>query len=228
MSKVIEVENISYAYEHNKEIFEKIHFTINKGEFVGLLGKNGSGKTTIIEMLLGFRSPDIGSIKIFNELSTSKDRAFIKSIAFISHDIQINPELKISDYFNHHQYFFKDYSKQIEEKTCESLKINSNKKIGELSTGQKKKVQIISALSSNAPLIIVDEVTAVLDPKSREEFLDLLALHNNEYNKTILLATNIVDDLKNYCQKIIFLDQNSANELPASEINKLFHIKENK
>lgn len=228
MNKIIEVNSISYAYQKNKEIFENIQFNVNVGEFVGLLGKNGSGKTSIIEMLIGFRTPDNGTIKIFNELTNSKVRQYIKSIAFISHDIQINPEIKIADFFDHHKYFFKNYSNQIEKETSEHLKIDPSKKIGELSTGQKKKVQIITALASNAPLIIVDEVTAVLDPKSREQFLDLLSIHHQTYKKTILLATNIVDDLKNHCNKIIFLDKNSAVELPVSEINNMFHLKEAK
>lgn len=226
MKKVIEVNNISYTYVKDKEIFENIHFSVTAGEFVGLLGKNGSGKTSIIEMLIGFRTPDSGTIKIFNELTNSKVRQYIKSVAFVSHDIQINPEIKIADFFDHHKYFFKSYSDQIEKETCEILKIDPAKKVGELSTGQKKKVQITTALASNAPLIIVDEVTAVLDPSSREQFLDLLTSHNQNYKKTILLATNIVDDLKNHCNKIIFLEHNAAVELPASEINNLFQFKD--
>jgi len=228
MSKAIEVSSISYSYVDKKTVFENISFQLSQGEFVGLLGKNGSGKTTIMEMLIGFRFPDHGSIKIFNELTSSKEKNYISNIAFLSHDIQINPDMVISDFFNHHAYFFENHSKEMENQLCETLKINSSKNIGDLSTGEKKKVQIISALSSNAPLIIIDEVTAVLDPKTREDFFNLLSQHNKEFNKTILLATNIVDDLQAHCQKIIFLDQKNAEEINPNEINKTFHIKDNK
>lgn len=173
-------------------------------------------------MFLGMRWPDLGLLKIFGESNKSQNRNFLKNISFLSHDINLSGEQTINDFLKFHSYFFPKYSKEIESKLLNFFELNRNNKIGAHSTGQQRKIQIVAALSAQTELIIIDEITAVLDPLSRKKFFKLLDEHNKLYKKTILLATNVVDDLE-LCSDKIFLIKNGECSIHGPQnITRLF------
>lgn len=195
---------------------------IQEGEFWGVLGKNGAGKTSLIEVLIGFRWTDTGDLKIFGESIRNTKRDYLKNVSFLSHDVHLAGEQKIRDFLKFHAFFYSNYSLEIEKELLDYFSIDSDKKISTLSTGQQKKIQIIAALSSNTKLIIIDEVTAVLDPEARARLYIKLHEHSKKMKKTIILATNLLEDLEIYADKILYVSDKTASIHLSHEMKEVF------
>jgi len=213
---------VSYAYDYENPVFKDVNFEINEGEFWGILGKNGAGKTSLVEVLLGLRWTDTGDVKILGKSNRTRDKDYLKNISFLSHDIQLPGSLKISEFLNFHSFFYENYSKEIEADLLNYFSIDKDKKIGTLSTGQQRKIQIIAGLAANTKLIIIDEITAVLDPESRARLYIKLHDHSKQMNKTILLATNLIEDLEIYADKILHVSDSTTEVLSSKDLNGMF------
>lgn len=219
--KIIEAINLSYAYDLVNPVFKDINFEIHEGEFWGVLGKNGAGKTSLIEILVGFRWTDTGDLKIFEQSVRNSSQEYLENVSFLSHDVQIAGGQKIQDFFNFHSFFYKNYSIEIEKELVEYFGIDPDKEVRILSTGQQKKIQIIAALSSNTKLIIIDEITAVLDPETRSRLFVKLQDHARKMKKTIVLATNLLEDLEVYADKFLYVSNSTTSVCNLNEIQNL-------
>ena len=124
---------------------------------------------------------------------------------------------------DYYSYFYPNYSKSIEEKLLVDLEINPNQKFGSLSTGQKVKAVLCAGFAAKVSLYLFDEVTAVLDPKSRRYFFRFLNEFRNVHDCSIFLATNIAEDLEQCMDKVIFIDDKHKVLIKdVEEIDRLF------
>ncbi len=226
MDSSLRLENLYYRVPYGESILEGVSFELAPGEILGVLGKNGSGKTTLIDLILGSRNPTSGTISVLGHDPHSPDRIHIGRIAYLSHDIGLKGNLTISQFLNFHASFYPSYNLSEQQKICEFLKIDPSCKIGALSTGQQKKIQIVAGLSAMPELVIVDEITAVLDLSARGEFFELLLDYRKRYQTSVLLATNIAEDLIGVADRVIFISDKTAQEHPTSHINSIFGVGE--
>lgn len=223
---LIKVENVNYKIPNGQLVYENLNFKLELGEFIGVLGKNGAGKTTLIDLLMGFRPVTSGNIKVLGENPMSFHRRNKQNITVLSHDIQIQKSHSVQNFLDFNAFFYDRYEKKKEIELLEYFSINPNLKIGSLSTGQRVKAQIISAISARPKLLLMDEVTAVLDPESRKQFFVLMKEIKKQNNCSLLLATNIAEDLNGVVDNVLFIDNKHANIYPVKEIEHLFNLKE--
>jgi ABC-2 type transport system ATP-binding protein len=135
----------------------------------------------------------------------------------------IPSHISVKEMFNFYEYFYPNYSREIERKLLELFEIDKSKKFGALSTGQKIKGMLCAAFSSQTDLYLFDEVTAVLDPKSRRNFFKFLKWFKEKHCCSILLATNIAEDLTNSVEKVIFIDDDHKVKIkPIDQLDRLF------
>lgn len=224
MNKLISIENLNYTIPYGADILKNISFSVSEGEFLGVLGRNGVGKTTLIDIILGIRACTSGSIKILGEDPMNADRAHLSSICFLSQDSVLKGSLTVEQYLKFYASLYPTYSVEQEGKLLRYFSLEKKIQIGALSTGQKKKVQAVGALSTFPKLILIDEITAVLDPETRDQLFKIL-LHLKEQNGlSIVLATNIAEDLINRADRVLFIDKGEAAVHAPSEIFKLFQV----
>lgn len=223
---ILKLDSVTYQIPNGHIVYEDLSFEIELGEFIGILGKNGAGKTTLIDLLMGYRPISKGVIEVLGENPMSFYRRNKQGIVVLSHDIQIQKSFSVRNYLDFNSFFYDNYDKEREKELLSYFDINQEAKIGSLSTGQRVKAQIISALSSRPKLLLMDEVTAVLDPESRMHFLKLIKQMHKEKNCSLLIATNIAEDLYGVVDKVLFIDHNHAEVHPVEEIEKLFKLKE--
>lgn len=197
---------------------------INEGEFWGILGRNGAGKSTLIDLILGIKFPTSGQITILGRDPNNKLGNHLDDVVFLSQDINLKGDSTVEDFLSFHSEFYSKYSKKIESDMLDYFQLNKDSKIGALSTGQQKKVQIIAGFSSDTKIIIIDEITAVLDPETRHHFFQKLQDLNRKYKKTVLLATNIAEDLTRVADKVLYINNYHGEVVDPTEINNLFNL----
>lgn len=224
MKTLIKAENLSYSIPYDAKILDKINFNLQEGMFLGVLGRNGVGKTTLMDLLLGFRPSSSGVIEVLGENPLSLERKNLNAICFLSQDVVLKGSISIAEYLKFYSSFYPKYSTKEERKLLDLFSLKPEEQIGSLSTGQQKKVQIIGALSTLPKIVLVDEITAVLDPETRNQFFTALNRHKLDYGLGIILATNIAEDLISRADEVLFIDHAKGSLRKPSEILNLFHI----
>lgn len=224
MTKLISIENLSYTVPYGDTILKDVNFDVIAGEFIGILGHNGSGKTTLLDIILGGKKPSSGKISVLDENPHSINRIKKNEIVFLSQDVSIKGDLRISDFLKFHSAFYPKYSKEEADRLLEVFELTKEMKIGALSTGQQKKVQVVANFASNPKLIIIDEITAVMDPETRDTFFKELLALKIEKNVSVLLATNLAEDLMQRADRVLFIEDKLATLHDPSTILNLFNI----
>lgn len=224
MTKLINVENLNYTIPYGAQILKDISFSLSEGEFLGVLGRNGVGKTTLMDLLLGFRPVTSGVLEVLGEDPMSFDRKELASVCFLSQDSTLKGNLSIAQYLKFYSSLYENYSKTEEKFLLDFFSLAEEDQIGGLSTGQQKKVQAIGALSAQPKIILIDEITAVLDPETRSQLFKVLNLLRKKNNLGIILATNIAEDLIERADRILFIEKGQGSMKKPSEILNLFNV----
>lgn len=203
---MLELKHIYKDYYDFEFELKDISFTLDEGYVMGLIGPNGSGKTTIINLIMNLIFPTSGQIKIFDLENTPANNVKIKdNIGFIF-DKNILPEnFTLSKMEAIHKVVFSNFDQEYFNELVKRLNISKDKKFRDLSKGQNMKVQIALALSHNAKLIIMDEPTAGLDPIIRRETLKILREYRDKTNCSILYSTHLTEDLEEFADYLTFI-----------------------
>ncbi|MGL4740095.1 MAG: ABC transporter ATP-binding protein [Sarcina sp.] len=203
MSSAISVENLTKTYNGNRGI-NNITFEVKSGEIVGFIGPNGAGKSTTIKILLNMLFKDKGLAKVLN-LDCEEDSKLIKEkIGYVPSEVNFYESVKVGDIINYSKSFYSNVDQQRVDKICEILEVDKNKRMKELSLGNKKKVAIVQALVEKPKLIILDEPTNGLDPLIQKKLFDIL-LEEKKLGTTIFLSSHNLTEIQNYCDKVIII-----------------------
>ena len=222
---MIFAKNLNYAIPFGESILDDVSFELEKGQFLGVLGHNGSGKTTLLDLIMGFRGKTKGELLVLGEDPHALSRMNKKEVIFLSQDVGIKGNISIGQFLRFQSLFYPNYSQEDEKELLIKFELDNEAKVGSLSLGQQKKLQIVFAFAARPRLILIDEITAVLDPKARELFFHELMLIREKYEVGIILATNIAEDLVNRADNVLFIWEKKAKIHTAKEILHLFQIK---
>jgi len=224
MSYLVEVKDLKKNYS-SKEAVKNISFNIEENEILGLLGPNGSGKTTTIGMLLGLLKPSAGEIKIDN-MHFEKNRIEILSkINFISPYIELPKKLTVKQNLIVYGklYNIKNLEERIEYLT-EKLRLSEllDRITGELSSGQKNRASLAKALINKPKVLLLDEPTASLDPEIGDFIRSFLETYKQENKISILLASHNMNEVSRLCKSVLMMKNGIIIDkgTPESLINK--------
>ncbi len=200
---LIEIKNLTKDYGNNQGIFN-INLNIEKGEMVGFVGTNGSGKTTTIRNIMGFIKPTSGEVKV-NGLSSYEHASEIsKLIGYVPGEIAF-PDLPNGiDFLKCQAEFLNLKNMDYANELIERLQLDPRANLKRMSKGMKQKTALVAALMNDAPIIILDEPTTGLDPLMRDTFLDII---KNEHSKgkTIFMSSHMFEELETTCDKVALI-----------------------
>jgi len=182
-------------------------FEIPEGCVCGLVGRNGAGKTTVINMLLGLIKPDAGQITIDGMDYENNEKDIRKLFGFVLVDELFMQHLSPEENGDHFGSFYEAYDKEEYRRCLERFNISGRKHFKELSRGQKLKCQFAFALSVNPKYLVLDEPTANFDPEFREDFWKIVQQFTSNGINSVLLATHLTDDLDRMADMLIFMDE---------------------
>lgn len=200
---MIKLNNVIKRYD---DFCLECSMEVPTGQITGLIGRNGAGKSTAFKSILGLIRPDGGTIEVLgkniNEF-TAKDK---EQIGVVLSDAGFSGYLTIKDLIPMLNAMYTDFSKEKFTEDCNKMQLPLNKKIKEFSTGMKRKLQILAAISHNARLLILDEPTAGLDVVARDELLDLLRGYAENGERSIVISSHISSDLEGLCDDIYMIE----------------------
>ncbi len=214
--KAIEISNLTKSYGKKRGV-KNISLTVKEGDIFGFLGPNGAGKSTTIRSMLGLIRFQEGQIKLLQRDAVKNRREVLSQIGYMPSEAMFYPTMKVKDVIA----FAAEASSagwaavgagtagsagerrrdctEESERICELLKVDREKKIEELSLGNRKKVSIVCAMQHKPKLLILDEPTSGLDPLMQEAFFKLILEYNSQ-GTTCFLSSHVISEVKRYCR----------------------------
>ncbi|MDQ2906985.1 MAG: ABC transporter ATP-binding protein [Ktedonobacteraceae bacterium] len=205
MSNVVEVRQLTKSYR-NVTAVDQVSFSIEANKIYGLLGRNGAGKTTIMQIITAQLFASSGEVKVFGEAPYENSRV-LSQVCFVK-DSQTYPKyFRVLDVLEQAAFFFPHWDREYAFALSEAFQLPLQRKMKALSRGMLSAAGIIVGLASRAPLTIFDEPYLGLDPVARGLFYDRLLEDYAEHPRTVLLSTHLIDEVSRLLEHILVIDQ---------------------
>ena len=201
----IEIKNLTKVYGKNRGI-QDINISVKEGEIYGFIGPNGAGKSTTIKTLLNFIYPTSGEALIFGMDSVKESEKIKEYIGYVPSEVRYYDDVKVKDIIKYAQSFYPKSNKEYVDRICNELELDMNKKMGELSLGNKKKVAIAQSLINNPKLLILDEPTNGLDPLMQKKLFNIL-IEEKEKGNTVFLSSHNLVEVQNLCDRVCVIKE---------------------
>lgn len=205
MINIIEIKNLTKYYGKSRGIVD-VSFDVKEGEIFGFIGPNGAGKSTTIRTMLALIYPTSGSATIFGKDCIKEGHEIRKQIGYLPSEVFYYDNMKAIDLLKYSASFYGDIDLNRINYLAEIMDLDLNRKIDDLSYGNKKKVGIVQGLLHNPKLIILDEPTSGLDPLMQQKFFDLI-LEENKKGATVLMSSHILSEVQKLCSKVAIIKE---------------------
>lgn len=200
---MIKIRNLSKSFYSNK-VLENVDLEIQEGKLTTLLGENGSGKSTLLNILSGYELPDEGSVT-YNGVSLNEvSFPFKHDIFFVHEKIDYTLSMTVKEYVSLLKNQIPNWDDGLFRKMVKDRKIDLNNNFQSLSRGQKMQVALMIGLASRPKVLLLDEITSVIDVYGRKYFLDLLEKFVSQGN-TVVMTTNIINELEFYTDNLVVI-----------------------
>lgn len=222
MENVIECRNLTHYYG-NRMIYENLSFTVPRGRILGLLGKNGTGKTTTINILSGYLQPRSGECRIFGENIQRMNPVTRQRIGLLIEGHVQYAFMNVEEIERYYSAFYPNWNRDAYYGLVRKLKIAPRQRIARMSCGQRSQVALGLILAQNAELLVLDDFSMGLDPGYRRLFIDYLREYAKAESKTIFLTSHIIQDMERLIDDCIIMDYGSILiQQPVQQLLKTF------
>ena len=200
MAEILQCTNLTKTYGKIRAL-DSVSLLLESGKIVGLLGPNGSGKTTIIKIINGLLTPDTGKVAICGMAPSPDTKALV---AYLPDSIYLNTWMTVRQIVDYFADFYADFRKDLAYEMLERLAISPTQRLKTLSKGNKEKVCLILTMSRNAKLYVLDEPIAGVDPAARDYVISTI-INNYNPESTVLISTHLIADVEQILDEVIFL-----------------------
>lgn len=201
MENLLQFENVCKAYAGGRKALSNVTLNIGSGKIIGLLGTNGSGKSTFMKVAAGLLQPSSGSVKV----DGNPVGLMTKSLVSFMPDRPLTESwMKVSDAVAFYRDFYKDFDVEKANSMLQFMKLNDTDRISALSKGMNERLQLTLALSRNARLYMLDEPIGGVDPVARGKILDAIVEFYNE-DSSLIISTHLVKDIERIFDEVIFI-----------------------
>lgn len=217
METVLQTFNLTKYYTKTSKGIENINLSIKKGEIFGFIGPNGAGKSTTIRTLLNFIYPTSGRGEIFGMDIVKDAKKIRREIGYLPSEVFYYDDLRGCDLLRYSSKFYKQNNEDRIMYLADRLKLDLNKKIEDLSFGNRKKLGIIQAILHKPKLIILDEPTSGLDPLMQNVFFELLKEEQEKNGATIFFSSHILSEVQKLCDRVAIIKEGEILKIEKME-----------
>jgi len=208
---IIEVSNLTKYYGKSRGIVD-VSFKVEEGEIFGFIGPNGAGKSTTIRLLLSLIYPTSGSAKVFGKDAIAHGPELRKDIGYLPSEVYYYEGMKVKDLLKYSASFYdRDCTQRIRE-LADTMELELNRRISDLSYGNKKKVGIVQGLLHSPKLLFLDEPTAGLDPLMQRKFFNLIRKENAR-GVTVFFSSHILGEVQRMCNRVGIIREGKIAEI---------------
>lgn len=198
---LLEINHLYKSYD-SKNVLCDINLKVKQGKIIGLLGKNGTGKSTLIKLINDLLVPDKGNIKVNGKAIGVESK---KIISYLPERTYLNKNMTVLEVINYFRDFYDNFDSSKAIKLLQDLKLDVNQKLSKMSKGMQEKVQLVLVMSRKAKLYILDEPLGGVDPATRDYILDTI-LNNFSDDASIIISTHLISDVERILDEVIFID----------------------
>ena len=203
---MISIENVTFGYNSYHNVLEKFSLQFKKGGVYGLLGKNGTGKSTLLYLMTGLLRPREGEVRVDGQLASLRLPEMMQDIFIVPEEYDL-PRISLRQYVKSLKPFYPKFSDELLERCLTGFDMPTDVNLGALSMGQKKKVYMCIALATNTQYLLMDEPTNGLDILSKSQFRKVVIGSMTE-DKTVIVSTHQVHDVERMLDHICIIDRN--------------------
>ncbi len=215
---MLEVNDVTFAYTKGVNVLDHFSLNISEGGIYGLLGRNGTGKSTLLYLIMGLLRPQDGKVK-YNGTDTSLRQPQLLENMFIVPEEYNLPAIPLKKYVAALKPFYPRFDEEMLYRTLANFEMREDINLGALSMGQKKKVYVCIALAAKTRLLVMDEPTNGLDIPSKSQFRKIVA-GNIDEDQTVIISTHQVRDVELLLDHVVMIDRNRV--LLNTKMDKLF------
>ena len=206
---MLKINDLAFSYSGNNcKVFNDFSLEFEKGAVYGLLGKNGTGKSTLLYLITGLLHPQQGTVLFKGEEVRRRLPSTLSDMYIVPEEFEL-PSMTMKQYVKLNAPFYPNFSEEQLKQNLALFDFDENIRLGDLSMGQKKKAYMCFALAANTSLLVMDEPTNGLDIPSKSEFRRLIASNMSD-EKTIIISTHQVRDIDSLLDHIVIIDQSSV------------------
>ena len=198
---LLEINHLYKSYD-SKNVLCDINLKVKQGKIIGLLGKNGTGKSTLIKLINDLLVPDKGNIKVNGKAIGVESK---KIISYLPERTYLNKNMTVLEVINYFRDFYDNFDSAKAIKLLQDLKLDVNQKLSKMIKGMQEKVQLVLVMSRKAKLYILDEPLGGVDPATRDYILDTI-LNNFSDDASIIISTHLISDIERILDEVIFID----------------------
>ena len=195
-------KNLSKSFD-DKVILDDINLKISKGKIIGLLGKNGTGKTTLIKLINDLLTPTSGEVLVMGDKVGVNSKEII---SYLPERSYLDKSMKVKDIFIFFDEFYNNFDIDKARKLLDDLDLNESMSLSKMSKGMLEKLSLILVMSRKAKLYILDEPLGGVDPATRDYILDTI-LSNFEDGASVIISTHLISDIEKILDEVIFIDK---------------------
>ena len=223
--ELVELKNVSKSFG-SKKVLDNVNLKISRGKIIGLLGKNGTGKSTLIKLINDLLTANEGKILINGKEIGVESKNII---SYLPERTYLDKSMTVEEVLNYFNGFYKNFDIEKAKKLLKDLGLDINLKLSKMSKGMQEKVQLVLVMSRDAELYILDEPLGGVDPATRDYILDTI-LSNFSEGASVIISTHLISDIERILDEVIFMDKgkiiltSSADELRNKEQESIDEI----
>jgi ABC-2 type transport system ATP-binding protein len=202
---MVTINDVKFGYSKKQPLFQELSCDLPSGSIVGLLGKNGAGKTSLLKLMIGLLQPTEGSIQLMGHQPSKREPSLLQDIYFLPEEFH-QPTISIRNYVRANSGFYPRFDQEVLERLITDFELPEDKRLNQLSYGQKKKFLISFALATKCRLLVLDEPTNGLDIPSKSIFRRVMAGSLDE-DQLVIISTHQVRDVENLIDKVLMLEK---------------------
>lgn len=200
--ELLECKNLCKNFD-KKEVLKDINLKIERGKIIGLLGKNGQGKSTLIKLINDLLTPTSGEVLINGKHPGIDSK---KIISYLPERTYFDKDMKVIEVIKYFSEFYDNFNEEKALKLLKDLDLDKNSRLSKMSKGMQEKVELILVMSREADLYVLDEPLGGVDPATRDYILDTI-LSNFKEGSSVIISTHLISDIERILDEVIFIDK---------------------